>query len=94
GGKVRVTLARDAHHAHLDWEDSAPGVPAEALGRIFERLYRVESSRTRDTGGSGLGLAICQSIAHAHGGSVEAHPSKLGGLWIELRLPNAKAGQS
>ena len=94
GGKVRVTLARDAYHAHLDWEDSAPGVPAEALGRIFERLYRVESSRTRDTGGSGLGLAICQSIAHAHGGSIEAHPSKLGGLWIELRLPNAKAGQS
>ncbi|HLX23353.1 MAG TPA: ATP-binding protein [Usitatibacter sp.] len=94
GGKVRVTLGRDARHAHLDWEDSAPGVPAEALGRIFERLYRVEGSRSRDRGGSGLGLAICQSIAQAHGGTIEAHASKLGGLWIELRLPNAKAGES
>jgi len=94
GGKVRVTLGRDAHHAHLDWEDSAPGVPPEALGKIFERLYRVEGSRSRDRGGSGLGLAICQSIAQAHGGAIEAHPSKLGGLWIELRLPNAKAGES
>jgi two-component system sensor histidine kinase BaeS len=94
GGKVRVTLGRDAHHAHLDWEDSAPGVPPEALGKIFERLYRVEGSRSRDRGGSGLGLAICQSIAQAHGGAIEAHPSKLGGLWIELRIPNAKAGQS
>jgi two-component system, OmpR family, sensor histidine kinase BaeS len=94
GGKVRVTLARDAHYVHLDWEDSAPGVPPEALGRIFERLYRVEGSRSREAGGSGLGLAICQSIAQAHGGAIEAHPSKLGGLWIELRFPNAKAGEA
>jgi two-component system, OmpR family, sensor histidine kinase BaeS len=94
GGKVRVTLARDAHYVHLDWEDSAPGVPPDALGRIFERLYRVEGSRSREAGGSGLGLAICQSIAQAHGGSIEAHASKLGGLWIELRFPNAKAGQA
>ncbi len=94
GGKVRVTLGRDARNAHLDWEDSAPGVPPEALGKIFERLYRVEGSRSRDRGGSGLGLAICQSIAQAHGGAIEAHPSKLGGLWIELRLPNAKVGES
>lgn len=94
GGKVRVTLARDAYDAHLDWEDSAPGVPPAALGKIFERLYRVEGSRSREAGGSGLGLAICQSIAQAHGGTIEAHASKLGGLWIELRLPNAKGGES
>jgi two-component system, OmpR family, sensor histidine kinase BaeS len=94
GGKVRVTLARDAHYTHLDWEDSAPGVPADALSRIFERLYRVEGSRSREAGGSGLGLAICQSIVQAHGGAIEAHPSKLGGLWIELRIPNAKVGEA
>ena len=46
-----------------------------------------------EAGGSGLGLAICQSIAQAHGGAIEARASKLGGLWIELRFPNAKVGQ-
>jgi two-component system sensor histidine kinase BaeS len=90
GGRVRVTVARNGHEAHLDWEDSAPSVPRDALGRIFERLYRVEGSRSRDGGGSGLGLAICQSIAQAHGGRIVATNSSLGGLRVELRLPLAE----
>jgi len=90
GGRVRVTVARNGHEAHLDWEDSAPGVPKDSLGRIFERLYRVEGSRSRDGGGSGLGLAICRSIAQAHGGRIAAAASSLGGLRVELRLPLAE----
>jgi two-component system sensor histidine kinase BaeS len=90
GGRVRVSVSRIGREAHLDWEDSAPGVPDDALEKIFERLFRVEGSRSRDGGGSGLGLAIVRSIAQAHGGRIAAAHSGLGGLRIELRLPSAE----
>jgi two-component system sensor histidine kinase BaeS len=90
GGRVRVRLLREDNHAVVDWEDSSPGVPPEALPRLFERLFRVEGSRSRERGGSGLGLAICRSIAEAHGGSIVARPSELGGLRVILRLPLAE----
>jgi two-component system sensor histidine kinase BaeS len=89
GGRVRVST-RVAHgHATIEIDDSAPGVPAEALPRLFERFYRVESSRSRANGGTGLGLAISRSIAAAHGGDIAAAPSPLGGLHISVRLPLA-----
>jgi two-component system, OmpR family, sensor histidine kinase BaeS len=87
GGKVRVSLSRGDCQAVLEWEDSKPGVPEDALERVFERLFRLETSRNRDRGGSGLGLSICRSIAQAHGGSIVARASVLGGLAIEVRLP-------
>lgn len=70
---------------HLD--DSSPSVPPSELPRIFERFYRVETSRSRASGGSGLGLAICKSIVQAHGGQLQASISPLGGLRITLILP-------
>jgi two-component system sensor histidine kinase BaeS len=73
----------------IDFEDSAPGVPAEALPQLFERFYRVEGSRSRANGGTGLGLAICRSIAAAHGGDIAAAPSPLGGLRVSVSLPAA-----
>ena len=87
GGRVRVSLRREDNYAVIDWEDSKPGVPPEALPRLFERLFRVEESRSRERGGSGLGLAICRSIAEAHGGTIVARASELGGLRVILRLP-------
>ncbi|APV51252.1 hypothetical protein BWI17_17130 [Betaproteobacteria bacterium GR16-43] len=87
GGRLRIALHRDGRFAVLTWEDSAPGVPAESLPYLFERLYRVEDSRNRVLGGSGLGLSICESIVHAHGGTIEAAASSLGGLAITVRLP-------
>jgi two-component system sensor histidine kinase BaeS len=71
----------------VDFEDSAPGVPAEALPRLFERFYRVEGSRSRANGGAGLGLAIVRSVVEAHGGAIEAGASPLGGLRVTISLP-------
>ena len=91
GGEIRIGLERREAHALLAWEDSKPGVPADALPRLFERLYRVEASRNRGAGGSGLGLSIAKSIVEAHGGRIEAKASALGGVRIEVLLPLASA---
>ena len=71
GGRVQVSARVDSA-VHLTVDDSAPGVSDEALPKLFERLYRVETSRNRATGGSGLGLAICQAVVTAHGGQIRA----------------------
>jgi two-component system sensor histidine kinase BaeS len=62
-------------------------VPEEALDRLFDRLYRVDSSRSRELGGSGLGLAICKEIVQSHGGTIRAGGASSGGLLIEIELP-------
>jgi two-component system sensor histidine kinase BaeS len=90
GGRLRIAVRRDAARVAIDFEDSAPGVPAEALPHLFERFYRVEASRSRANGGAGLGLAICSSIAAAHGGEVAASCSNLGGLRVSVLLPVAQ----
>ncbi len=87
GGLVQVTVRQRGEALELTVEDSAPGVPAESLPRLFDHLYRVEDSRNRSTGGSGLGLAICQRIVAAHGGTISAGTSPLGGLRIDVVLP-------
>lgn len=87
-GVVSVrALREDENSVTLLFEDSAPSVPAQEQERVFERLYRVESSRSRATGGAGLGLAICRNIVAAHGGRIGAGDSVLGGVKIEIRLP-------
>ena len=87
GGKVRVTARRNGSGIKIDFEDSAPGVPADALPHLFERFYRVEGSRSRANGGAGLGLAIVRSVVEAHGGAIDAGASPLGGLRVTISLP-------
>jgi two-component system sensor histidine kinase BaeS len=82
GGSVCVSVSVGPHGWQLDIQDSLPGVPAEALPHLFERLYRVDESRSRQSGGAGLGLALCRAIVTAHGGTTIARPSPLGGVWI------------
>ena len=87
GGRVRVAARCEGGRVVIDFEDSAPGVPADALPRLFERFYRVEGSRSRANGGAGLGLAIVRSVVEAHGGAIEAGASSLGGLRVTIALP-------
>lgn len=90
-GRLKVSLKRchlgKQPAIQINWADSAPGVPESDLANIFNRMTRVEASRNRATGGAGLGLAIVQEIVNAHQGTVEARPSVLGGLDIEIILP-------
>lgn len=59
----------------------------ELLPRLFERFYRVDGSRSRESGGAGLGLALCKSIVDAHRGTIRADSSPLGGLRVSITLP-------
>jgi len=87
GGILAIRLTADEDMIRIDFQDSAPGVAASELPKLFDRLYRVESSRNRATGGSGLGLTICRNIVEAHDGAITARPSPLGGVWIEIVFP-------
>jgi two-component system, OmpR family, sensor histidine kinase BaeS len=86
-GRIEVACRRSDHRALLEVRDSAPGIPAELLPRLFERFFRAEDSRSRAHGGAGLGLAICSNIVEAHDGTIAAGPSALGGLEITVSLP-------
>ena len=86
-GRIAIRLRGDGGTVVIDWEDTAPGVPAADLTRLTDRLFRVEGSRSRDGGGSGLGLAIARAIVEGHGGTLTAHAGSLGGLHIEIVLP-------
>jgi signal transduction histidine kinase len=78
GGVVRVAV-----------DDDGPGIPLAERTSVFERFIRLDDARARDTGGTGLGLAIVHEVATAHGGTVAAQESRLGGARIELVLPAA-----
>lgn len=90
GGKAVLSMACAAGFAEIVLEDSSPGVTAGDLQRLFDRLYRVETSRSRNRGGAGLGLAICRNIVVAHSGSIMAEQSLLGGVRIKISLPLAE----
>ncbi len=88
GGSLFMEVTRPtAGLAEVAFSDDGEGIPSRALGRIFERFYRADSSRARDLGGTGLGLAIVRHLVHAMGGEVWAE-SELGkGTTIRFTLP-------
>ncbi|MCC3417435.1 MAG: two-component sensor histidine kinase [Microcoleus sp. PH2017_07_MST_O_A] len=87
GGKVTVILDCTHQEAIIQVQDTGIGIAAADLGRIFDRFYRVNKSRSRHTGGSGLGLAIARAIARAHRGSLSARSELGSGSTFLLRLP-------
>lgn len=89
-GRARVHCARVGSHVELTLEDSAPGVPAEAIERLFDRFYRADASRSRERGGFGLGLSIVRAIVEAHDATIDAAPSSLGGLRIRIAFLSAE----
>jgi two-component system OmpR family sensor kinase len=87
GAATRVRLAREDGEAVLTVRDEGPGIPSEVAGRAFERFYRGDPARSRQTGGAGLGLSIVAAIVEAHGGTVTATSPDAGGAVFEVRLP-------
>lgn len=91
GSSVEITLAGEQRsggmEAVLRVSDSGPGVPADALEKLFEPFYRLDDARGRLTGGVGLGLAITERAVRFHGGKVSASNRPQGGLMVEIRLP-------
>jgi signal transduction histidine kinase len=67
--------------------DEGPGIPPEALTRVFERFYRTDEARSTDDGGSGLGLAIARWIVELHGGTIRAENLRPAGCRLAVRIP-------
>jgi two-component system sensor histidine kinase BaeS len=86
GGSVRMTAFSSGPDVVIEVSDTGTGIAAEDLPRVFDRFWRAEKSRSRQTGGSGLGLAIVRKLAEAHGGGVEVR-SGPGGSVFTVRLP-------
>jgi two-component system sensor histidine kinase BaeS len=86
-GTIELSLSKEGSQAVLTISDSFPSVPDESLLKLFDHLYRVESSRNRKTGGSGLGLALCKKIISAHQGTIKAVHASQGGLNVSCTFP-------
>ncbi|WP_394133146.1 ATP-binding protein [Shewanella maritima] len=89
-GQLMIELTTRGNQLLIVFNDSAPSVATEDCELLFAPLYRQDSARVRRTNGAGLGLTICKQIIEAHGGSILAMPSTLGGLCIKMTLPLSK----
>jgi len=88
GGKVTIETSVSDGVVSMTVRDTGLGMTLEELAHLFERFYRADEARSRETGGSGLGLSICRSIATAHGGELSIISEKEVGTTVVLRLPS------
>jgi two-component system OmpR family sensor kinase len=93
GTAVHVAIAAQAGEVTLAVADEGPGIEPEAARRVFDRFYRVDTSRSRARGGSGLGLAIVASTIEAHGGRVALDSTPGRGTTVTVTLPRAQPAQ-
>ena len=89
GSPVEISATPDGDHVDVTVRDHGIGIPARDLDRIFERFYRVDRARARDTGGTGLGLSIVRHVAENHGGDVRVESIEGAGSTFVIRLPAA-----
>ena len=94
GGRVVISAEEDAGYASVKVEDTGSGIPALDLPRIFERLYRVDKSRSRQVEGTGLGLAIVKHLVQAHGGEITAASEVGKGSTFTFTIPSAAANRA
>jgi signal transduction histidine kinase len=93
GRQARVTVERGGGAARIRIRDNGPGIDPAELARVFEPFYRIEGSRSRESGGTGLGLTIARNIAEQHGGSITLANHPEGGLEATLMLPEYYPGK-
>ena len=89
GGRIVLGARPIARNVEFFVQDFGPGIPSEHLGRLFERFYRVDKARSRESGGTGLGLAIAKHIVLAHGGTIRAQSELNHGSTFLFTLPSA-----
>lgn len=87
GGRVDLSVRREGDWAAVTVADTGIGIPREHQARIFERFYRVDKSRSKQTGGTGLGLSIVKHIVERHGGSISLESAPGAGTSVTVRLP-------
>lgn len=90
-GTVTLSTRHEADHVHISVADTGIGIPGDQLEKIFDRFYRVDSSRARATGGSGLGLAIAKEIVEGYGGIISVESLLEKGTKFRITLPIHKA---
>ena len=86
GGRIRISAGRDGDRVWMEVDDNGIGIPPEDRGRIFERFYRVDKARSRESGGTGLGLSIAKEIINQHGGSIGLVDKQEPGLRVRVEL--------
>ena len=91
GGAVQVTLDADHQNFFVTVTDNGIGIPEDEVGRIFDRFYRVDKTRDRQTGGTGLGLSITHSAVMIHNGSIKVNSKENEGTSILVRIPLRQA---
>jgi len=87
GGSASVKVDDNDDRLEIRIQDEGPGIPPSEIEKVFEPFYRLDASRSRETGGTGLGLAIARSIAQTHGGRLTLENRAAGGLEARLTLP-------